>query len=250
MKTYRLTSPNMRGDAVENLQRRLGGVNAFKENYRPGSVDGQFGEQTAGAAYRAKFALGYERKDLVRSYGTKLDGFLSGRVKLPDAYAQRRKTRTASQSTPLRVKALNEAIKHIGVKESPFGSNRVQFSIWYGMIGPWCAMFSTYCYVRVGSKAMIKGKRYAYVPYIVSAARLGGQGLAIVHDPQPGDLVCFDWNRDRLADHVGLFEKWNRDGSFNAIEGNTSTSNNSNGGQVMRRTRERNLVQAFVRATS
>jgi CHAP domain-containing protein len=246
MKTYKLTSPPMRGDEVKTLQRRLAGANTFKENYRPGSIDGVFGEGTAGACYRAKWALGYPKDELKRTYGPTLDKFLTGKVQLPADYKRRRTDRKrAATQVPLRVKALNEAKKHIGVKESPAGSNRVQFSVWYGLIGPWCAMFATYCYVTSGSKAMVKGSRYAYVPYIVSAARLGGQGLAIVKSPLPGDLV---WDGGD-ADHVGLFEKWNSDGSFSAIEGNTSTANNSNGGQVMRRNRKRNLVEAFVRVS-
>ena len=251
MKTYKLTSPSMRGNEVKTLQRRLGGVNIFKENYRPGSPDGVFGESTAGACYRAKWALGYPTDELKRTYGETLDQFLTDKVKLPDDYKKRRQDRKkAAAQKPIGEKALTEAKKHIGVKESPAGSNRVKFSAWYGIIGPWCAMFVTYCFDTQGSKAFVKGSRYAYVPAIVAAARGGGRGLAIVTAPKPGDLVCFDWDHDRTADHVGIFEKWNSDGTFSCIEGNTSEGNNSNGGQVMRRSRQRNLVQAFVRVAN
>jgi peptidoglycan hydrolase-like protein with peptidoglycan-binding domain len=253
MKSYHLTSPMMQGEEVKTLQRRLAGTNKFKENYHPGKVDGSFGESTAGASYRAKFALGYPTKDLTRTYGQVLDNYLTGKTALPDAFAKRRRDRKkAAAAVPLRVKALNKAKPEIGTKESPSGSNRVKYSTWYGIIGPWCAMFVTWCYDGVGSKAFTRGSRYAYVPNIISAARLGGRGLALTSNPEPGDLVCFDWNRDRIADHVGIFEKWiNRSaGTFYAIEGNTSTSNNSNGGQVMRRNRNRSLVQAFVRVVN
>lgn len=253
MKSYHLTSPSMRGDEVKTLQRRLNGANKFKENYKPGKIDGVFGETTAGACYRAKFALGYVSKDLDRTYGPALDNFLQGKTALPDGHRRRRSDRKkAAAAVPIGVKALRKAITQLGVKESPTGSNRVMYSTWYGIIGPWCAMFVTWAYDGVGSKAFAKGSRYAYCPYIVSAARLGGRGLAITNDPKPGDVVCFDWGKDRIADHVGLFEKWiNRGaGTFSAIEGNTSTSNNSNGGQVMRRRRDRSLVQAFVRVVN
>ena len=251
MKTYKLTSPPMRGDFVKTLQRRLAGGNKFKENYKPGTVDGQFGEQTAGAAYRAKWALGFPKDDLKRTYGPTLDGFLTGKVDLPDAYKQRRQDRKkAAAAKPIGAKALDEAKKHIGKKESPAGSNRCQFSTWYGVIGPWCAMFVTFCFDTVGSKAFTRGSRYSYVPAIVAAARSGGRGLAITSAPKPGDLVCFDWERNGVSDHVGIFEKWNSDGTFSCIEGNTSSSNNSNGGQVMRRNRPRSLVQAFVRVAN
>lgn len=253
MKSYHLTSPPMRGDEVKTAQRRLSGVNKFKENYKPNKIDGQFGETTAGACYRAKFALGYPSKELTRTYGQTLDNYLTGKTPLPDAFRRRRTQRKkAAAAVPIGVKALRKAQTQLGVKESPSGSNRVMYSTWYGIIGPWCAMFVTWAYDGVGSKAMARGSRYSYVPNIVSAARLGGRGLAITSDPKPGDLVCFDWNRDRTADHVGMFEKWiNRGaGTFSAIEGNTSSSNNSNGGQVMRRNRDRSLVQAFVRVVN
>jgi peptidoglycan hydrolase-like protein with peptidoglycan-binding domain len=72
MKTYKLTSPLMRGDEVKTLQRTLAGANKFKENYKPGTVDGVFGEASAAACYRAKWALGYPKDRLQRTYGATL----------------------------------------------------------------------------------------------------------------------------------------------------------------------------------
>src|SRR5215831_9419961 len=136
MKSYHLTSPSMHGEEVKKLQRTLAGHNHFKENYHPGKADGKFGEQTGGAAFRAKFALGYPSKDLTRTYGPVLNNYLTGKTKLPEAFAHRRRERKkAAARVPIGVKALNEAKKHLGVRESPFGSNRCQFSIWYGIIG-------------------------------------------------------------------------------------------------------------------
>lgn len=252
MRTFKVTSPLMRGATVKALQRRLAGANVFKENYNPGKIDSVFGQTTAAAAYRAKYWMGYPPEKMIRSYGAMLDNFLSGKTKLPQAYADRRAARKkAAAQVPLRKKALDESKKHIGTKENPAGSNRVQFSTWYGIIGPWCAMFTTWCYDKVGSKAHIRGARYAYVPYIVQDARRGVNGLAVTNSPQPGDLVCLDWSKDGVSDHVGLFEKWTNQGrgEFSSIEGNTSINNDSNGGQVMRRNRHRGSVQAFVRVT-
>jgi len=145
---------------------------------------------------------------------------------------------------------LSQAIKEIGTKESPPNSNQCKYTEWYNMIGPWCAMFCTWSDQTGGkpTKSFVKGNYYAYVPYIVSDARMGYRGLSITSDPQPGDLVCFDWDWDGEFDHVGLFEKWTTKPNFYAIEGNTSNSNNSNGGEVMRRTRNVNNQQTvFVR---
>ena len=145
-------------------------------------------------------------------------------------------------SGTVRKAALDLAITQLGVKESPPDSNQVKYTSWYGMVGPWCAMFMTWCFetnkIRE-SPSFVKGSRYSYVPYIVSDARAGKNGLQTTDDPQPGDLVCYDWDFNGQYDHIGIFERWTGSGQFDAIEGNTSTSNNSNGGQVMRRTRTR-----------
>jgi hypothetical protein len=149
--------------------------------------------------------------------------------------------------------ALELAITQLGVKESPPESNRVLYSDWYGLVGPWCAMFCTWCYdgpSGPGSSSFDRLlARYAYVPYIVSDARNGRYGLSVTTSPIPGDLVCYDWQGDGEYDHVGLFENWTGGGgTFTAIEGNTSTSNNSNGGEVMRRTRSTSSqATVFVR---
>ena len=145
---------------------------------------------------------------------------------------------------------LNRAVPEIGTTESPPNSNQCKYTSWYGMVGPWCAMFVTWC-DQLGanpSASFKRSSRYAYVPYIVSDARMGYNGLSITSDPKPGDLVCFDWDWNGEFDHVGIFEKWTSKPSFNCIEGNTSTSNNSNGGEVMRRTRNQNSQDTvFVR---
>jgi hypothetical protein len=149
----------------------------------------------------------------------------------------------------LRLLALDRACDQIGVKEKPADSNQVKYCDWYGMTGPWCAMFVSWAFETSGdSPAFVQGGRYAYVPYIVADARAAKYGLSVTDDPIPGDLVCFDWAWDGEHDHVGLFERWIGGGDFESIEGNTSTSNDSNGGQVMRRVRNRSAQgTTFVR---
>jgi hypothetical protein len=143
-----------------------------------------------------------------------------------------------SKST-VRAAALAKAVTQLGVKESPAGSNLQKYGEWYGMNGvPWCAIFTGWAYELAGpSPSFVKGSRYSYVPYVVDDARNGRNGLKTTDDPIPGDLVCYDWQCDTIYDHIGLFERWTGSGVFNAIEGNTSTTDNSNGGQVMRRSR-------------
>ena len=218
MRSYRLTSPVMRGDEVKTVQRRLAGANKFKENYRPGKIDGLFGETTANACYRAKWALGYPKDKLQKTYGPTLDNYLTGKTALPDAYARRRRERkkAAAAVVSLGQKALARAKTKIGTAESPPGSNRQMFGQWYGFNGvPWCAIFMTWCFDPLGSKAFTSGSRFSYVGAIVAAARAGGRGLAVVTTPRPGDLVCWgDY-------HVGIYEGATASG-FNSIEGNYS----------------------------
>lgn len=161
-------------------------------------------------------------------------------------------------SSTVRERALELAITQLGVKESPAGSNQCDYCEWYGMVGPWCAMFCAWCFDGPrgpGSSSFDRdAARYAYVPYIVSDARNGRYGLSVASQPKPGDMVCFDWEGGGSSgshesyDHVGLFEEWTGSHTFTAIEGNTSTSNNSNGGEVMRRSRDVNAQGTiFVR---
>jgi CHAP domain len=149
-----------------------------------------------------------------------------------------------------RERALAGATKYLGYTESPSGSNRTTFGAWYGMDGqPWCAMFVSYCFEveAGGSPAFARGAAYSYVPYIVGNANADQGGLHTVGTPIPGDLVCFDWERDGVPDHIGIFE----DGtppSFRCLEGNTAVGNDSNGGQVMRRDRSSSQARlTFVR---
>lgn len=145
---------------------------------------------------------------------------------------------------------LAKAQGELGARESPAGSNMQPYGAWYGMNGqPWCAIFICWADQLGGqpTKAFARGSRYAYVPYIVSDARLGKNGLAVTSSPKPGDLICYDWSRDGEYDHIGIFESGGAS-SWQAIEANTSTSDQSNGGQVMRRQRSKNdAAVVFVR---
>jgi CHAP domain len=140
----------------------------------------------------------------------------------------------------VREQALKAARSQLGYSESPAGSNQNKYGSWYGMNGvPWCAIFVSWCFetgTAGGSDSFAKGSYYSYVPYVVSDARNRRRGLSETYNPIPGDLVCYDWSWDGTFDHIGIFAGGTAT-SFHAIEGNTSTSNQSNGGQVMDRSR-------------
>lgn len=125
----------------------------------------------------------------------------------------------------------------IGTTEIPYGSNKTRYGQWFGFDGvAWCAIFVSWCYdkagVPLGNIGFLKG--------------MAGCGSAVAHyiktgevtsKPKPGDIVFFDWNIDKQFDHTGIFVRDIDGKTFETIEGNTSLSNQSNGGSVMRRTR-------------
>ena len=136
---------------------------------------------------------------------------------------------------------LNFASGEVGYKESPAGSNRTKYGRWYGMDGqPWCAMFVSYCFYNTGLPlSATTPKGFAYCPYGVKWFKNKGWWHTT---PRVGDVVFYDWGGDGVSNHVGIVERTNLDGSIVAIEGNTSVGSNSNGGQVMRRTRKAGIM--------
>ena len=242
-RTLAITSPLMRGRDVTYAQKMLNEYGAWV-----GAVDGVFGEFTGRACSEVKFRLGYSMSNVKPTYGTQLDRFLNGSKRQTIAMKIRAKRRVRKQPLPATV--IQIAREYIGMKESPAGSNRVLFSDWYGIIGPWCAMFVTYCFVKAGSKAFARGERWAYCPFMLADARQQKNGLSVVasKDALKGDIVLYSWKNNGVADHVGiLLTPVDANGNFTAIEGNTSTSSDSNGGEVEVRSRNFSSVIAFVR---
>lgn len=241
-RTLALTSPMQRGTDVKTAQGKLirGGW------LRTGGNDGVFGPESARAAGQAHWWLGFPNKlAKAETYGELLDRVLTEWLKtgtLPADYIKRREARL--RAVTLGAKALAWLRGHVGEVEKPAHSNRVEWaSVWYGIIGPWCAMGATRAYVEAGSKAMARGQRYAYVPYIVRDGIAGENGLVRTFDPKPGDLVCFDWDGG-VFDHVELVDEppkmLTAGSAFTTIGCNTSfddKGDQSNGGACAKRNR-------------
>ncbi len=248
METLSITTPFTEGDTVRHAQELLA-KNKYGKFYK-GKINGVFDLETARACKRAKYWLGYTDAGLDPIFGNKLEALLAGEKALPAANAKRRTARlSADKQKPMREQAFAEAKKHLGVQEAPKDSNKVLFSKWYGVQGPWCAMFVSYCYAEAGaSKSFRKGLKWAYCPSVLESARAGENHLSITDDPKRGDIVLYQFDQDANADHIGLFERFtDKSGNFTAIEGNTATGNDSNGGEVMRRNRNKSSVIAFIR---
>ena len=134
----------------------------------------------------------------------------------------------------------------IGYREGR--NNSTKFGQWYGVDRvPWCAIFVSYCFFRAELiLPATNDKGFAYCPYGVNWFRK--QNRFDDRNPCVGDVVFFDWNKDRIADHIGIIESV-RGNEFTSIEGNTSIRNDSNGGQVMRRRRFISQCQGFGKPT-
>lgn len=141
--------------------------------------------------------------------------------------------------------AVKELLKiaraELGTQETPAGSNRVKYSAWYGLVGPWCVMFVEWVCAQAG---IALPTRTASCTTLMNAAKSAQMWVTGAY--QPGDIVIYDWGGDRVPDHCGIVESVSGS-KIVAIEGNTSEGNDSNGGEVMRRTRMQTQILGAVR---
>jgi len=152
----------------------------------------------------------------------------------------------APGSSKVGLAAVTVALREVGVKEDPAGSNsgrRVNQYLAAAGLGPgypWCAAFVTWCLEKVDYRVTTPG------PALVENwVQWGTKHGMIVARPFRGDLVCYDWNADNWYDHIGfvvrvLALRWRGKtfaGFIKTVEGNTSFGNDSNGGKVMIRYR-------------
>ena len=135
------------------------------------------------------------------------------------------------------------ARKEIGVKESPAGSNRTKYGAWYGLDGqPWCMMFIQWVFAQAGVPLPVKT---ASCGAFMRAAQAHGRW--VTSNYQPGDIVIMDFPGNKVkTDHCGLVVTALTDG-VRTIEGNTGVGNDSNGGEVMERTRPLSVILGAYR---
>ena len=132
---------------------------------------------------------------------------------------------------------LRIATAEIGTKENPAGSNEVKYNTWYygrevsGKAYPWCMVFVQWVFDRAGIAVPIKT---ASCGALLNAAKSNGR--AVKGGYRPGDVVIYDFDGNGSTDHCGIVEAVNGK-LITAIEGNTGSGNNADGGQVQRRTR-------------
>jgi hypothetical protein len=260
-----LVSPNTHGADVMALQRHL-----QRHLFYAGDLDGIYGVLTAQAVFKAKYWLGYAEPTQIA--GPAFFKFISGAA-VPSAEMKRRiaaRRREAEVRLTAQQVMAQKAARYLGREEDPEGSNHVPgITDWYrrGAVDyqPWCAIFVSRCAFEAGVDFL-----YHYCPSIVSDAEQGHNGLSAVKFSQikTGTISTYDFQGDGVADHAGIvveelhLQRWvpNRlqeakrefghqgPDEFWAIEGNTLTGNDTDGGHVMIRLRKVALVRRFAKA--
>ena len=142
---------------------------------------------------------------------------------------------------------LDIARKQIGVKESPPSSNNVRYNTWYygrevsGAAYPWCMVFVQWVFDQAGVKLPV---RTASCGALMRSAQ--SAGCWVTGDYRPGDVVIYDFPGGAATDHCGIVEAV--DGTYiSAIEGNTSSTSDADGGAVERRARKFSQIVGAVR---
>ena len=228
-----LSSPTERSDRVKHAQLVLSGSNVFKQDFHPGTVDGEWGPLSAAAVEQAKYFVGYLQKGVDDSFGQQVYDYLSGAEELPATFAARRAKRLKELEAGggAKAKAVEQALADAARNVSETPVNLTPFGEWYGMNGvAWCCIYVSYRLSKAGFDGFERGKFASYCGNVVDAARRRERHLALTKSPERGDLVIY--NKD---EHIEFFVEWvTKNESFRAVGGNTSAhdGSKSNGGQV------------------
>ena len=146
-------------------------------------------------------------------------------------------------------KVLALARGEIGVKESPKGSNKVKYNTEYygkavsGASDPWCCAFIWWLFHTAGMPELFYGgKKTASCTTLMNYYKGVGQFFTV---PKIGALAFYNWGKGARALHIGVVTAITSTG-IKAIEGNTAIGNDSNGGEVMERTRTFDQIIGFA----
>ena len=132
----------------------------------------------------------------------------------------------------------------LGYKESPAGSNRTKYGAQFGLNGqPWCMLFIQWVFTQADAESLLAA-RTASCGAFMRAAQSTGRWVTSGY--QPGDVVIYDFPGGGATDHCGIVVTALTTG-VRAIEGNTASGDDSNGGEVMERTRPEKYIVGAVR---
>lgn len=143
---------------------------------------------------------------------------------------------------------ITKARAEIGTAEKY--NNNVKYNTEYygravnGSAYPWCAVFVWWVFKQCGASSLFYGgEKSAYCPTIMNYYKGKKQ---FYKTPKVGDIVFYNFSGGSVASHVGIVTSVSSS-QITAIEGNTSSSNNTNGGSVQERTRSLSVCLGFAR---
>lgn len=126
---------------------------------------------------------------------------------------------------------LDIAAREIGYHEGKNKHNK--YGEWYGLdFQHWCVEFVQWCYAQADKPLPYKT---ASCGVLLNWYKMHDKEC-ITDNPIPGCLVIFDFPGGAKTDHIGLFVSKTND-KITTIDGNTSGTNQSNGGWVQQKTR-------------
>lgn len=251
----KMISKGMSGPEVRMLQILL-----KKVGLEPGPVDGIFGQATHRAVvqFQEKRGLAIDGAVGPNSWGALRDRTGSelnpseygapaskpaagggqkpspGAAKPPGQPAPRKPPANPRDEAQLRAEILRVAESQIGTLEK--GQNKGGATKYQQAFGrgpePWCADFVSWVYSQAG-----KATNAPYCPTFVQQLKKQGRWKGHAN-PEPGDLVFFDWDGDKNPDHVGIVKSVNGDGTITTIEGNTSNPKNGDQEGVFQKSRQ------------
>ncbi|MEE3428585.1 MAG: CHAP domain-containing protein [Ruminococcus sp.] len=144
-----------------------------------------------------------------------------------------------------------KARSYIGTKDN--GNNKVKFNTEFygrevsGDAYPWCVVFVWYVFLKcMASKLFCAGKKVASCGVVM--ALMAAQKISYKQTPKKGDLVIFDFSGNHTTHtHIGIVSEVVNSTTFKTIEGNTASTNYTNGGYVLEQTRYNRQVNCFIR---
>lgn len=146
-------------------------------------------------------------------------------------------------NTELQNKIINGAKKHLGYKELA-GNNNI-FGKHFGQNNvAWCYLFVSYILI------VEAGMKISPCSYVPTGFNWYKKNSKLFKDPQPADLVFFDFDKDGIPEHIGICIKDNLNGTITTIEGNTSSGvkgSQDNGDGVYQRIRNKAFILGYGR---
>jgi peptidoglycan hydrolase-like protein with peptidoglycan-binding domain len=213
-----------KGAAVKVLQQKLAAA-----GYSAGAIDGSFGAKTKAALIAFQEANGLSANGVC------------GPQTWTALNAAKPTTPTSTLSSAQRERIISIAGGEVGLKEKgKNGGPILKYPNYFGRgAEAWCADFASWVYTKAGVPL-----NNPSCSNLVSKLKASGKWKT--GNPQPGDMVFFDWVKGSgargsgISDHVGIVVSVNRDGSVNTIEGNAKGPGGVQG--VFRHTRSSGIL--------